>query len=133
MAPSNELTVPYEVREMSRGVNLRLFCFVLLIYTLSIGILSVIIPLYSYSLGADRLTVGLILSANAVAHTAASLLWGKASDRIGRKSTLGLGMLKFGYHSSIRICERSITARSHRFVTRIGGSSFLGSADGSHC
>lgn len=91
--PSNGLTDPYDVRGMSRGVDLRLLCFVLLIYTLSLGILSVIIPLYSYGLGADRLTVGVILSANAVAHIPASLLWGKASDRIGRKSVLGIGML----------------------------------------
>ncbi len=60
---------------------------------MSIGILGVTIPLYSDSLGADRMAIGFIVSAYAVAYVAASPLWGKASDRLGRKLALGIGML----------------------------------------
>jgi MFS family permease len=60
---------------------------------MSLGILSVVIPLYSYGLGADSLAVGLIISAHAIAHILASPLWGKASDLVGRRRSLGIGML----------------------------------------
>lgn len=78
---------------MNREVDLKLLCSVLLIYALSVGILGVVIPLYSYSLGADRLVVGFILSAYAIAYITVSPLWGKVSDHLGRKLSLGIGML----------------------------------------
>lgn len=74
-------------------MDLRPLYLALIIFTMSLGILSVVIPLYSYGLGADSLTVGLIISAHAIAHILASPLWGKASDRVGRKRSLGIGML----------------------------------------
>lgn len=78
---------------VNREMNLKLLCLVLLIYAVSVGILGVVVPLYSYSLGADRMAVGFIISAYAIAYVAASPLWGKASDRLGRKLALGTGML----------------------------------------
>jgi DHA1 family multidrug resistance protein-like MFS transporter len=74
-------------------MDLRPLYLALIIFTMSLGILSVVVPLYSYGLGADSLAVGLIISANAIAHILASPLWGKASDRVGRKLSLGIGML----------------------------------------
>lgn len=78
---------------MNREVDLKLLCSVLLIYALSVGILGVVIPLYSYSLGADRLVIGFILAAYAIAYVTVSPLWGKVSDHLGRKLSLGIGML----------------------------------------
>lgn len=78
---------------MNRGVDVRLLCLVLFVYALSVGILIVVIPLFSYSLGADRLVVGFVLSAYALAYVVASPLWGRVSDRLGRRSALGVGML----------------------------------------
>ncbi len=74
-------------------MNLKLLSSVLIIYGLSEGISSIVVPLYSLSLGADRLVIGLIVSAYAITFTAASPLWGKASDIFGRKLALGTGML----------------------------------------
>jgi MFS family permease len=74
-------------------MDLRPLYLALIIFTMSLGILSVVIPLYSYCLGADSLAVGLIISAHAIAHILASPLWGKASDLVGRKRSLGIGML----------------------------------------
>ena len=74
-------------------MDLRPLYLALIIFTMSLGILSVVIPLYSYGLGADSLVVGLIISAHAIAHILASPLWGKASDLVGRKRSLGIGML----------------------------------------
>ncbi|UCE43459.1 MAG: MFS transporter [Candidatus Bathyarchaeota archaeon] len=80
---------------MNREVNLRLLFSVLLLYALAVGILTVVIPLYSYNLGADRVTVGFIFSAYALAYVAASPVWGKVSDRLGRKLALSIGMLGY--------------------------------------
>lgn len=74
-------------------MDLRPLYLALIIFTMSLGILSVVVPLYSYGLGADSFAVGLIISAHAIAHILASPLWGKASDRVGRKLSLGIGML----------------------------------------
>ncbi len=74
-------------------MNLKLLYLVLAIYSLNIGIIVTIVPLYSDRLGADEVAVGLVVSAYAVAYVAASPLWGKASDLLGRKLALGLGML----------------------------------------
>jgi len=45
---------------VNRGVDVRLLCLVLFIFALSMGILVVVIPLFSYSLGADRLVGWLV-------------------------------------------------------------------------
>ncbi len=74
-------------------MDLRPLYLALIIFTMSMGILSIVIPLYSYGLGADSLAVGLIISAHAIAHILASPLWGRASDRVGRRLSLGIGML----------------------------------------
>lgn len=74
-------------------MNLKLLYLVLAIYSLNIGIIVTIVPLYSSRLGADEVAVGFVVSAYAVAYVAASPLWGKASDFLGRKLALGLGML----------------------------------------
>jgi len=54
-----------------------------------------IIPLYSEILGADKMTIGFIVSVYAAAYTVAAPFWGKASDIFGRKLALGLGMLGY--------------------------------------
>jgi len=64
-------------------------------YSMNLGIIFTIIPLYSEILGADKMTIGFIVSVYAVAYTVAAPLWGKASDIFGRKLALGLGMLGY--------------------------------------
>jgi len=67
----------------------------LLIYSVSLGIILYVIPLYSTSLGADKMFVGLITAAYAIAYTVSAPVWGKASDHLGRKLALTLGMLGY--------------------------------------
>lgn len=76
-------------------MNLKLLSSALLLYSMNIGILITIIPLFSQELGADDMTVGFIVSVYAVAYIVAAPLWGKASDIVGRKLALGLGMLGY--------------------------------------
>jgi MFS family permease len=76
-------------------MRLKLLSSLLLMYSMNLGILIFIIPLYSKDLGADKMTVGFITSAYAIAYTVSSPLWGKASDILGRKLALSLGMLGY--------------------------------------
>ena len=76
-------------------MNLKLLSSALLLYSMNIGILITIIPLFSQELGADDMTVGFIVSIYAVAYTVAAPFWGKTSDILGRKLALGLGMLGY--------------------------------------
>lgn len=84
----------HELKTANREVNIKLLCLVLFIYALSIGIFSVVIPLYAYNLGANRIVVGFTSSAFALAYVVVSPLWGKVSDRLGRKLALGIGVLE---------------------------------------
>lgn len=76
-------------------MGLKFLASLLLLYSMNIGIVITFVPLYSQSLGADKMTVGLTVSVYAAAYTVAAPLWGKASDHLGRKLTLGMGMLGY--------------------------------------
>ncbi len=76
-------------------MDLKLLSFLLLFYSLNLGVIITLNPLYSESLGADQMFVGLIVSAYAIAYTASAPVWGKASDILGRKLALSLGMLGY--------------------------------------
>jgi MFS family permease len=79
-------------------MDLKLLSFLLLVYSTNLGVIITLTPLYSESLGADEMFVGLIVSAYAIAYTVSAPVWGKASDILGRKLTISLGM--FGYSIS---------------------------------
>ena len=64
-------------------------------YSVNLGVIITLTPLYSESLGADKMFVGLIVSAYAIAYTVSAPVWGKASDLLGRKLALSLGMLGY--------------------------------------
>jgi len=64
-------------------------------YSMNLGIIITLTPLYSESLGADKMFVGLIVSAYAIAYTVSAPVWGKTSDILGRKLALSLGMLGY--------------------------------------
>jgi len=74
---------------------MKLLLLSLLVYSASLGVILYVIPLYSVSLGADKMFVGLITAAYAIAYTVSAPLWGKASDHVGRKLALTLGMLGY--------------------------------------
>lgn len=80
-------------------MGLKLLSSAMLLYSMNIGILVTIIPLFSQELGADNMTIGFIASIYAVAYTLGALFWGRGSDILGRKLALGFGML--GYSITI--------------------------------
>jgi len=80
-------------------MGLKLLSSAMLLYSMNLGIIITIIPLFSRELGADKMTIGFIASVYAIAYTLGALFWGRGSDILGRKLALGLGML--GYSITI--------------------------------
>jgi len=76
-------------------MSLKLLSSAMLMYSINIGILVTIIPLFSQELGADNMTIGFIGSVYAAAYILGALFWGRGSDILGRKLALGLGMLGY--------------------------------------
>jgi len=76
-------------------MDLWLLSFLLFVYSTNLGVIITFTPLYSESLGADKMFVGLVVSAYAIAYTVSAPVWGKASDILGRKLALSLGMLGY--------------------------------------
>jgi MFS family permease len=74
---------------------MKLLSLLLLMYSVNLGVIITLTPLYSESLGADEMFVGLIVSAYAIAYVVSAPVWGKASDLLGRKLALSLGMLGY--------------------------------------
>lgn len=73
-------------------MNFKLLYSALIINSVSIGMIITVVPLYIDSMGVDSVTLGFIVSAYALAYIVASPIWGKASDILGRKLALVLGM-----------------------------------------
>ncbi|RLI45162.1 hypothetical protein DRO69_05865 [Candidatus Bathyarchaeota archaeon] len=76
-------------------MSLKLLSSAMLMYSMNIGILVTIIPLFSQELGANKMTIGFIASTYAAAYIVGALFWGRGSDILGRKLALGLGMLGY--------------------------------------
>ncbi len=77
---------------------------------LGFGIILPILPLYATRFSAGPVAVGLLFSAYAIAQTVASPLWGRLSDRVGRKPVLvvtlagsTLGSLLLGIAGSLPV------------------------------
>jgi DHA1 family multidrug resistance protein-like MFS transporter len=99
-------------------MGLKLLSSAMLLYSMNIGILITIIPLFSQELGADNMTIGFIASTYAVAYILGALFWGRGSDILGRKLALGLGML--GYSVTIFLFT-FVTDPSQIFAVRFLG------------
>lgn len=66
--------------------------FTLLIVMVGFGIIIPIMPFYVTSFGASALTVGLLMSSFSLAQLIFAPIWGKLSDRIGRKPVIMIGI-----------------------------------------
>jgi len=78
-------------------MGFRLLYLGLLINSIGIGILVFVLPLYIDYLKFDSLTLGVIISAEAIAYIVASPIWGRASDVVGRKLALVSGMSGYAF------------------------------------
>ncbi len=106
-------------------MDLWLLSFLLFVYSTNLGVIITLTPLYSESLGADKMFVGLIVSAYAIAYTVSAPVWGKASDILGRKLALSLGML--GYSVSaflLAFANNPIQVLAFRMLGGLTDSSF---------
>jgi len=92
---NSDLSLIEEKRKVNLEMNVKLLSLLLLVYSVNLGVIITLNPLYSESLGADEMFVGFITSAYAIAYTISAPLWGKASDVLGRKLALGFGMLGY--------------------------------------
>ena len=66
------------------------------IFTLGFGIIVPVIPYFIRGMGATALDMGLLMAAMSAMQLLFAPLWGKASDRFGRKPVMLIGLLGFG-------------------------------------
>ena len=76
--------------------NLLVLGFALFVVTLGFGVVMPIIPFYMEQLGAGGTELGLLVASYAVMRLFFGPIWGGASDRVGRKPILMLGVLGYG-------------------------------------
>ncbi len=88
----------------------KLFVLMITAFVDMVGVLIIIpvLPFYAKSLGAGATTVGVLVSAFAVAQLLSAPMWGRFSDRYGRRPALLVGLtasalayIIFGYANSI--------------------------------
>ncbi len=71
------------------------------IFTLGFGIIVPVMPYYANSLGAVAFDLGLLMATFSVMQFIFAPLWGRVSDRIGRKPVMMVGLLGFGLSFTI--------------------------------
>ncbi len=94
---------------MAKNRNSLLILFSVVVLDLvGFGIVIPILPFYAEAYGADAMTLGFLLTSYAAMQFIFSPLWGKLSDRIGRKNVLlitmagaALGLLLLGLADSL--------------------------------
>ncbi|MGI6368753.1 MAG: MFS transporter [Anaerolineae bacterium] len=73
--------------------NLRLLTLISFLLFMSRGIIGPVTSLYSASLGADYVAIGLLGTVTSLTAVVASALWGSLSDRLGRRKQILVGGL----------------------------------------
>lgn len=100
--------------------SLLIIFLVIFIDLLGFGLVMPLLPVYAKKLGASSWSIGLLLSSFSAMQFLFSPLWGRVSDRIGRRPVLLVGLAGsaifyalFGYASNL--CDLSLM-----FIARIG-------------
>ncbi len=75
------------------GGRLRVLFFTVLLDLVGFGIVLPILPFYARDFGASGLEIGLLYSVYSLVQLFMAPLWGRVSDRIGRRPVLILGLL----------------------------------------
>ena len=82
-----------------------------------------LLPFYAQNLGASPFTIGLLISAFSVAQLATAPLWGRVSDRYGRRPALLVGLATFVVASIACALSRHVYALvAARFVQAVSMS-----------
>ena len=79
-----------------RSKQMAVLMLSMFIFTLGFGITVPIMPFFAKSLGGTVVDVGILMAAFSAAELLLAPVWGKASDRIGRKPVIVIGLLGFG-------------------------------------
>jgi MFS family permease len=77
----------------SPGSRLATLMVAAFVDTLGAFLVLALLPFYAQELGASALDVGALVAAFSVAQTASAPLWGRASDRLGRRPVILLGLV----------------------------------------
>jgi len=83
----------------SNRKNIAILSFALVVVMLGFGMVIPIFPFYIERLGASGGELGLLVATAAFLEFVFAPVWGRVSDRIGRKPVLMLGMLGYGLSS----------------------------------
>ena len=81
---------------MKLNKNIIILALTLIVAMLGFGMVIPIMPFYIEKLGASGSDLGLLMASYGVMHLIFSPLWGRLSDRIGRKPVIFIGMLGSG-------------------------------------
>lgn len=103
--------------------RLPLLFFTVLVDLIGFGIVLPVLPFYAADFGADGLQTGLLFSIYSLVQLVMAPIWGRISDRIGRRPVLILGLLGSGaaYLVFARADSLSLLFLS-RIVGGVGGS-----------
>ena len=78
-----------------KGRQMTVLMMSMFIFTLGFGIIIPVIGYYTKSMGAGALELGLLMASMSAMQFLFAPLWGRVSDRIGRKPVLLAGLLGF--------------------------------------
>lgn len=103
--------------------RLPLLFFTVLVDLVGFGIVLPLLPLYARDFGADGVQTGLLVSIYSLVQLVMAPIWGRISDRVGRRPVLILGLLGSGAAYLVFANAGSLaTLFLSRIVGGIGGS-----------
>lgn len=105
----------HEVAQVQRKILGLLFA-VLFLVMIGFSILFPVEPYYVQTFGATSATMGWLMASFSLAHFVFSPLWGRLSDRIGRKPVMMIGLAGYSLASALFALAQAV---SHLFLARI--------------
>ncbi|MED4906832.1 MFS transporter [Brevibacillus centrosporus] len=95
--------------DLTRKASIWLLLSTMFLTSLGFGVILPTLPFLSKHLGATPLEMGLAISVFSVASLFSSFLWGAASDRLGRRPVLIMGIVGYGLSSALLALAPNIT------------------------
>ena len=80
---------------------------VMFLVMVGFGIIIPVLPFYAEDLGASPTELGLLMAAYSFMQLLFAPLWGRVSDRIGRKPVMMIGIVGLAFHIPLRHGQQS--------------------------